>query len=127
MNRTVLTIEDQADLRRLIRMTLELEDCEVLEAGDGAEGVSMARLRQPALILLDRMMPLMNGRAVCEALASHAALRKIPVAILTAVNTSPDIDAALASGAKACLVKPFSPGELLRVVDHRIDETSTAA
>jgi len=86
MSRRILTIDDQSDIRRLIRMTLEFEGFEVLEASGGEEGLAMARKHQPDLILLDVMMPGLNGLAVSKTLAADPVLRQIPVVMLTALD-----------------------------------------
>jgi DNA-binding response OmpR family regulator len=118
MTCTVLTIEDQADIRRLIRMTLEFKGFKVLEAGGGAQGLALARSARPDLILLDVMMPGIGGLAVSTTLAGDPAMSRIPVVMLSAMGQAPDIQAGLDTGARAYLVKPFSPWELLDLVDR---------
>jgi DNA-binding response OmpR family regulator len=113
MKRTVLTIEDQPDIRRLIRMTLEFKGYAVLEAGNGPDGLQLARSAQPDLILLDVMMPGMDGLTVAHTLA----LRQVPVVMLSALGAAGDVQAGLDTGARAYLVKPFSPWELLALVE----------
>ena len=117
MTRTVLTIEDQADIRRLIRMTLEFKGFRVLEAANGPEGLQLARSQQPDLILLDVMMPGMDGLTVSQTLADDAALQRTPVIMLSALGTADAVQAGLQTGARAYLVKPFSPWELVALVD----------
>jgi len=116
MNKVVLTIEDQRDIRRLIRLTLEFDGFDVLEADNGPEGLELARTRQIDLILLDIMMPGPSGLTVCRWLRDDPSLRHIPVVLLTALDRDQDMEAAWAAGARAYLVKPFSPVELLKVV-----------
>ncbi|MEY2838157.1 MAG: hypothetical protein RJB60_456 [Pseudomonadota bacterium] len=125
MTRTVLTIEDQADIRRLIRMTLEYDGLTVLEAGDGEEGINMARQHLPDLILLDVMMPGMDGLSVNRTLAADSRLKHIPVVILSALGRAADVQAGLETGVHAYLVKPFSPWELLDVV-HKLSGNAPA-
>ena len=125
MNPLVLTIEDQPDIRRLIRMTLEYKGYRVLEAGDGAEGLRLARQENPALILLDVMMPGIDGLTVGRELATDAALNAIPVIMISALGGSDDQHAGLATGVRAYLVKPFSPFELLDLV-HRLTAAAEA-
>jgi CheY-like chemotaxis protein len=117
MKRTVLTIEDQPDIRRLIRMTLEFKGYAVLEAGNGPDGLQLARSAQPDLILLDVMMPGMDGLTVAHTLATDPALRQVPVVMLSALGAAGDVQAGLDTGARAYLVKPFSPWELLALVE----------
>lgn len=125
MTTTVLTIEDQADIRRLIRMTLEFKGYRVLEASDGPEGLRIARQARPQLILLDVMMPAMDGLSVARALATDPALGTTPMVMISALGTAPDKDAGLEAGARAYLVKPFSPWELLELV-ARLTNTAPA-
>ncbi len=123
MSRTVLTIEDQPDIRRLIRMTLEFKGHRVLEAGNGADGLALARSERPDLILLDVMMPGMSGHRVAQALGDDPVLAGIPTVMISALGSQGDVDAGLATGVRAYLVKPFSPWELL----DKIDELTRAA
>jgi CheY-like chemotaxis protein len=121
MSRRILTIDDQSDIRRLIRMTLEFEGFEVLEASGGEEGLAMARKHQPDLILLDVMMPGLNGLAVSKTLAADPVLRQIPVVMLTALDREADVEAGIEAGAKSYLAKPFGPIELIDIVNQLID------
>ncbi|MEK8046098.1 response regulator transcription factor [Ideonella margarita] len=123
MSRRVLTIDDQTDIRRLIRMTLEFEGFDVLEAGSGPEGLEMAWSKKPDLILLDVMMPGMSGLTVASMLRTDERLKHIPVVMLTALDRESDMEAGLATGAQAYLAKPFSPMELLDVVERLITES----
>jgi DNA-binding response OmpR family regulator len=127
MKHTVLTIEDQPDIRRLIRMTLEFKGFTVLEAGNGEEGLALARSAKPDLILLDVMMPGMSGLTVGQVLTQDAVLSKIPVVMLSALGTRADVDAGLQTGVRAYLVKPFSPWELLDLVARLIDAAPASA
>jgi DNA-binding response OmpR family regulator len=123
MNRRVLTIDDQADIRRLIRMTLEFEGFDVLEASHGEEGLAMARKHRPDLILLDVMMPGLNGLAVSKTILADEQLRRIPVLMLSALDRDADIDAGLQAGARLYLGKPFGPLELIARVHDLIDQS----
>ncbi|MBK9363098.1 MAG: response regulator [Rubrivivax sp.] len=107
---TVLTIEDQPDIRRLIRMTLEFKGFHVLEAGDGDAGLALARSAKPDLILLDVMMPGTDGLKVGKILAADPVLRQIPTVMLSALGQAQNVQAGMAPGVQAYLVKPFSPG-----------------
>jgi DNA-binding response OmpR family regulator len=127
MTRTVLTIEDHPDIRRLIRMTLEFKGFQVLEAGGGLEGLALARSARPDLILLDVMMPGVDGLTVARMIAADPVLRHVPVILLSALGTAADVDAGLGTGVRAYLVKPFSPWELLARVAGLIDAAQAAA
>ena len=122
MSHTVLTIEDQADIRRLIRMTLEFKGFKVLEAGNAADGLALARQHRPDLILLDVMMPGEDGLSVARKLADEAPLRDTPVVMISALGMAKDVDAGMATGVKAYLIKPFNPWELLDLVNRLIAE-----
>lgn len=113
MAHTILSIEDQPDIRRLIRMTLEFKDYEVLEAGTGEEGLEIARRTPPDLILLDVMMPGIDGHEVARRLHADPRTREVPVVMISALGQTAEVEAGLLSGALHYLVKPFSPWELL--------------
>ncbi|MGC4080180.1 MAG: response regulator [Rubrivivax sp.] len=113
MAHTILSIEDQPDIRRLIRMTLEFKGYEVVEAGDGMQGLELARQSPPDLILLDVMMPGIDGHEVARRLQADARTRDVPVVMISALGQTVEVEAGLMSGALHYLVKPFSPWELL--------------
>ena len=113
----ILIVEDHADIRRLIRMTLEFEECEIHEAPDALSGWEMACELQPDLVLLDVMMPGdVDGLDMCRAMQCHSRLRNVPVIVLSARGGSADREAGLQAGATAYLVKPFSPMQLLTLL-----------
>jgi CheY-like chemotaxis protein len=121
MTCTVLTIEDQPDIRRLIRMTLEFKGFRVIEAGNGPDGLQRARSERPDLILLDVMMPGMDGLVVSRTLLDDPDLKRIPVVMLSALGAAADVEAGRATGVADYLVKPFSPWQLLELVQRLID------
>jgi DNA-binding response OmpR family regulator len=113
----VLIVEDQADIRELIRMTLELEDLDIRECETGDAGLSVAQQWRPDLMLLDVMMPgALDGFDVCRTAKADPALAQIKVVMLTARMQDADRQAGLACGADDYLTKPFSPRQLLGVV-----------
>ena len=109
--RRVLIIDDEPDLVRGLRDALEFEGFEVVSAGLGREGVRLARERGPDLVLLDLMLPDMNGFSVCEEI--RATNSTIPVIMLTARSQESDKIRGLEVGADDYVTKPFSVGELL--------------
>ncbi len=127
MSYTVLTIEDQPDIRRLIRMTLEFKGFQAIEAGNGPDGLALARSGRPDLILLDVMMPGMDGLTVSRELLADPELRRIPVVMLSALGAADDIEAGRATGVADYLVKPFSPWQLLELVQRLIDSSRESA
>jgi DNA-binding response OmpR family regulator len=120
----VLIVEDQPDIRKLIRMTLEFEDFEIHEASDGAFGLSMARATLPDIVLLDVMMPgELDGLQVCQRLKNDSVTRHVKVVLLTARGQARDREAGQSAGADEYLVKPFSPLQLIETIE-RLLETS---
>ncbi len=116
-NARILVVDDDPLLRRMVRDLLELADFAVAEAVDGSDGLAQAAVFQPDLILLDLMMPGMDGYTVCRTLQAEPATRAIPVVFLTA-SADPNLNRqAYAAGAVACLTKPFRRDALLAVVN----------
>lgn len=112
----ILLVEDHADIRRLIRMTLEFESVEIHEAADAVAGLALAQALRPDLVLLDLMMPgPMDGLALCRALRADPALARVPVVVLSARGHASDRQATREAGADVHLVKPFSPMQLLEL------------
>ena len=119
----VLIVEDQTDIRKLIRMTLEFEDFEIHEASDGASGLGMARAIKPDLVILDVMPPGLDGIEVCRRLRANPDTRNVPIIMLTARGEEADRIRGLDTGADDYITKPFSMTELLarvRAVLRRI-------
>lgn len=118
MAHSILIVDDQPDIRKLVRMTLELGDFVVHEAGDGAEALQQAGVLRPDLILLDVMMPGdLNGYQVCERIRNDPELAGIIIVMLTARGQPRDMEAGEAAGANGYLVKPFSPLDLIDQVE----------
>ncbi|MFY7864071.1 response regulator transcription factor [Roseateles sp.] len=113
----ILIVEDQEEIRELIRVTLEFDDYEIEEAPNGDEGLSKAASAKPDLVLLDVMMPGgLNGLQVCQRIKGDPALKRTKVILLTARGQEADKQAGLKAGADEYLVKPFSPMELMKVI-----------
>lgn len=121
----ILIVEDHADIRRLIRMTLEFEAVEIHEVADADAGLAAAQALRPDLVLLDVMMPgSMDGLALCRALRADPALATVPVVVLSARGHARDRQAGLDAGATAYLVKPFSPMQLLELTGTLLGTTA---
>jgi DNA-binding response OmpR family regulator len=112
----ILLADDEPSLRRLVSVTLGSDDFQLLHASNGEEALAVARQELPQVALLDINMPRKNGIEVCRALKSDPATRCIKVVMLTAAGSESDIELALAAGADAYFVKPFSPLALLNQV-----------
>ncbi len=118
--KTILLVEDDEDLRAIVRITLEKPTLHILEARDGTTALGLAKEFLPHLILLDWMMPGMNGIEVIEALRGDPETAGIRIVMLTARDAAEDIHRCLEAGADAYLVKPFSPLELVRTVEEAL-------
>ena len=115
----VLIADDEPDMRRFLAM--QLGDAEIIEAEDGVEAFELAKQRLPALLLLDHMMPEMDGVQVCRRLREEHELRETPIIILTARADEETKLQALEAGASDFLTKPFSSAELsLRIKNQLV-------
>jgi len=120
----VLVIDDEAPIRLLCRVNLEAEGMQVLEASDGPSGLEMARNERPDVILLDVMMPALDGWRVAEQLLEDDRTKGIPIIVLTARAEFRDRARGLDIGGVDYVTKPFNPLELAPLVDDllaRID------
>jgi len=113
MRDRVLVVEDEKDVRDMLRLNLKAGGFDVLEAHNGAEGLAIAKAEIPSVVILDLMMPEMSGMEVCRALRRNPATSRIPILMLTAKSTEVDKVAGLEVGADEYVTKPFSPRELL--------------
>ena len=116
----VLIIDDEDDIRRLIKYRLYHQGFEVYTAADGPTGIEAARCRKPQLILLDWMMPGMDGLEVLFNLKCNKRTRDIPVFMLTAKSTMEDMDNAFAKGADDYLTKPFDGERLGQTIREKL-------
>jgi two-component system, OmpR family, phosphate regulon response regulator PhoB len=112
----VLIADDQANMRQLVRLTLETGHFEILEAPDGDAALEVARREQPDLVFLDWTMPGLPGVEVCRALRDDPAHDRMRIVMLTARSQTEDREAAREVGADDYITKPFSPIELLEKV-----------
>ncbi|WP_374437069.1 response regulator transcription factor [Inhella sp.] len=116
----ILLVEDHADIRRLVRMTLEYESCEIREASHVEEAEAVLRDFEPDLILLDVMMPgPRNGLDLCRSLRADPRKDGVRIVMLSALDGLDDQMAGLAAGANDYLIKPFSPLQLLEMLCKR--------
>jgi DNA-binding response OmpR family regulator len=109
----VLLVEDETDIRELIRYSLAQAGLEVEEASDGAEALEKLRAFVPDLIVLDLMLPGMPGLEVCQRLRSRADTARLPIMVVSAKANPSDRALGLAMGADDYVTKPFSPRDLL--------------
>jgi len=109
----ILVVDDEPDIRDVLRLTLEAEGYEVHEAADGEEGVRQVHKVGPHLVLLDYKMPKMVGSEVCKALRKDILLQSLPIILLTSKGESSDKVEGINAGADDYVTKPFDPPELL--------------
>lgn len=114
----LLIADDEAGIRSLVRMTLQSDFYEILEAADGDEALVMALEHLPELILLDVSMPGLSGFEVCRMLKDNASTASVTVVLLTAKAQESDLAQGAAAGADEYFTKPFSPVALLQMVDQ---------
>lgn len=112
MNTTVLIVEDSLETLELLRRIIEKQGDTALLASDGEKGLSYARRFSPDIIILDRLLPKMNGLQVCQVLKAEPATADIPIIFLSVLDSEKDIVEGLKGGADDYIKKPFSPDEL---------------
>lgn len=122
MRDRILIVDDNQSMRDSLRTLLEKEGYFVLEAEDGASGLQQIRQENPDLVLLDLVMPRLDGIKVCKAVKSDPNLRKIPIVMTTSRGAKGDIIQGLESGADDYVVKPFDENELLARVRTSLKE-----
>lgn len=113
MPQTILIVEDEKDIRELLAINLRREGFNVLEGGDGPQAVELAQENRPDLILLDLMLPGLDGLSVCRSLQKDPSTAGIPVIMLTAKGEEVDRIVGLELGAQDYIVKPFSVREVI--------------
>jgi two-component system alkaline phosphatase synthesis response regulator PhoP len=117
----VLVIDDEAPIRLLCRVNLEAEGMEVLEAPDGPRGLEVARTERPDVVLLDVMMPGLDGWRVAQELLDDPATQEIPIVFLTARAEFRDRARGLDIGGVDYVTKPFNPVELAPLVERLLE------
>jgi DNA-binding response OmpR family regulator len=111
----ILTIEDDPAITTFINTLLTFYEMQVLIANDGATGIELARTESPDLILLDLMMPVINGWEVCHTIRSFS---QVPIIVVSAISNRDEIANALSVGANVFMEKPISIEELIAQIKH---------
>ena len=124
--KTLLIADDDPDLRLLLQTTLEDPAYRILEASDGESALHLVRQERPDVVILDRMMPKLDGLEVAEAVLADPAIRHIPLILLTALEQPAVGGGEPAPEVFAYLLKPFSPLQLLETVRQALGQTSAA-
>jgi DNA-binding response OmpR family regulator len=117
---TILIIEDEAHIRRVLEYNLKLDGFEVYMAEDGAAGLELASTKSPDVILLDWLMPAMNGLQVLAELKANSDTEHIPVFMLTAKGMLNDVTQTLEMGADDYITKPFNPVHLGKTIREKL-------
>ena len=120
----VLVVDDEPVVRQLVRRIL-CREYDVVEAGNGAEAVDMAKAKKPNIVLMDMMMPEMDGLTACYAIRQDETTREIPVVMVTAVTH--ELNRRLSEsvmGASAYITKPFEASELLSTVHEVLERVN---
>jgi DNA-binding response OmpR family regulator len=126
VRKKILVIEDEPDIVRGLRDSLEFEGFDVMSATDGKEGIRLAREKSPDCVLLDLMLADVNGYSVCEAIRAENAI--VPIVMLTARSQESDKIRGLEVGADDYVTKPFSIGELIariKAIFRRLNRLSS--
>ncbi len=127
MSNKIVIVDDEVHIRTLLEQSLEeLEegyDVEVHVAENGQEGLDLIKSVHPGLVLLDVMMPMMNGYDVCQAVRKDSEFDDVKIILLTAKGQEADRDRGIAVGATQYMTKPFDPDELLDVAKEMLGLT----
>jgi CheY-like chemotaxis protein len=117
-SKRILVCDDDPVILRLLEVNLELEGYDVIAARHGAEAVDLATQNPPDLVILDIMMPRMDGYEACEAIKAQDATRDVLVIFLSAKAQQSDVEKGRRYGVAEYLTKPFDPSELLEIVER---------
>jgi DNA-binding response OmpR family regulator len=123
---SILVAEDEPQTAQLIEFKLKQQGYAVTIVSNGEQALKMVGVSRPSLIVLDGMMPVMDGFEVLRRLKDDAAMRNIPVIMLTARSRERDVVTGLELGASDYIIKPFSPAELVARVNKVLGEPNTA-
>ena len=120
----ILVTEDEKNILDSLKEILG-DDYDVITATNGAEGVKAAETHKPDLILLDVMMPVMDGMTACKKIKANKETAHIPVIFLTAKGQVYDMEEGIKAGAYAYMIKPFSPARLMAKIDEVFEKIET--
>jgi len=119
---SVLVVEDEEHVRTVLEYNLKLDGFEVHLAADGVSGLELARQIKPDVVLLDWMLPDMDGLKVLSELKHGETTRHIPIFMLTAKSMMSDVGQALYEGADDYITKPFDPEELGEIIKKKLEK-----
>ncbi len=118
----ILIVDDEAEIVKAVQIRLEHEGYEVLVAADGQEGLAKAKTESPDLVVLDVMLPKLDGFEVCRFLKFDEKYKKIPIIMLTARAQKIDEDTSKQVGADAYIAKPFDRGAVIAKIKELLGE-----
>ena len=124
MSKRILIVEDQEDLRTILRDFLKASGYETVEAVDGGEGVAQARSTQPDLILMDIQLPVFDGYEATRQIKADPSLKATPIIAVSSFAMTGDEEKARASGCDGYVTKPYSPVKLLGVIRSFLKDAS---
>ena len=127
MRKKILVVDDDAELVELVSFNLKQAGYSIGTVSNGMDAIKKARSLAPDLIVLDVMMPELDGFAVCEILRRDSATATLPILMLTALSSELGRVAGLGSGASDFLTKPFSPRLLVQRIDELLQKTANSA
>lgn len=126
MKKKILIVDDDADIVDLLKAILEMKGYEIIEAFDGREAIEKAYERKPDLILLDIMMPVMDGWEVCQRLKACKKTSHLPVAIVTTRDGRSDRKRAVKEGVADYITKPFQPDDFMQRIKRVLKESDSS-
>ena len=119
----VLIVEDDRSIQMVLELVLSrMAKCEVITAADGKEGLDKLKLHKPDVVLLDLMLPTMDGFEICQSAKADDSTRHIPIIFLTAQPQPSSITRAMSLGAIGYIIKPFDPLTLLNQINEALDK-----
>jgi len=116
VSKRILVVEDQEDLRGMLRDLLTGSDYSVVEAADGAAGIAMAKSEHPDLILMDIQMPVIDGYEATRQIKADPTIKQIPIVAVSSFAMKGDEEKARSAGCDHYVTKPYSPMQLLKVI-----------
>ncbi len=122
MSKRILVVEDQEDLRGILRVLLTGSGYEMLEAANGQAGVAKAKAERPDLILMDIQLPILDGYETTRQIRADPNLKATPIIVVSSYAMKGDEEKARASGCDSYVTKPYSPMQLLRVIQGYLGE-----
>jgi two-component system cell cycle response regulator DivK len=122
MTKRILVVEDQEDLRGVLRTLLTGSGYEMIEAADGQAGVARARAERPDLVLMDIQMPVLDGYEATRQIKADPDLKAMPIIAVSSFAMKGDEEKARAAGCDHYVTKPYSPLQLLRVIQGYLGE-----